>query len=110
MSKTKEKALESDHEELRLEMQNDTKSIKLTPYSLFAFDWFKKHYNWAGDLSDFINDCVKYFIEKGLYAKILVEQEIFNGSEDQKNEQKLIQDIEKAIGKFKNRLEETAET
>lgn len=49
------------------------KKILLTPKNVTMIQWFQARYDWDGDISDFINQCIEYFFKEGLHAKIKVE-------------------------------------
>jgi len=51
------------------------KKILLTPKNLTMMQWFQARYNWEGDISDFVNQCMEFFFKEGLHAKMKVEIE-----------------------------------
>lgn len=135
MQKIKKKPLKLDWEKIREDIKNNVKSVEFTPSNIAAYCWFKsQHQGWENsDISDFANQCIEYFFDKGLGAKvsvdgekITVEQDTFISRnqelEDKINEledtvaklckanimaanKELVQTLEKAIFKFKEGLE-----
>lgn len=49
-----------------------SRKVQLTPKNLTMYGWFKKRYNWNGDLSDFIDDTMTYFFESKLGAQMQI--------------------------------------
>lgn len=49
------------------------KTIQLTPVNYTMWQWFRTRYQFVGDISDFVNDCMDWFFKDCVHAKMKID-------------------------------------